>query len=275
MELPEAYVVAEQINQTIRGKTIARVVAAQSPHKFAWYHGDPQSYHGRLYGQIIGLAQGYGGMVEIEAGLMALLFGDGVGLRYFAAGEQRPPKHQLLIEFVDGTALTGAVQMYGGMWCFKQGEFENPYYLAAKEKPSPLAEDFNEAYFDRLASSPDRQKLSAKAFLATEQRIPGLGNGVLQDILWKVKIHPKRKLNTLEDQKKEALFQAVKNTLSEMAGLKGRDTEKDLFGRPGGYQTAMSKNTAGKPCPACGGTIRKENYLGGSIYYCDGCQILP
>lgn|GEM_PF-2077218 len=30
-----------------------------------------------------------------------------------------------------------------------------------------------------------------KAFLATEQRIPGLGNGVLQDILWTARIHPK------------------------------------------------------------------------------------
>lgn len=275
MELPEAYAVAEQINQTIRDKTIAKVVAAQSPHKFAWYHGDPQSYHGLLAGQIIGSAQGYGGMVEIEARSMALLFGDGVGLRYLAAGEQRPPKHQLLIEFEDETALTGTVQMYGGMWCFKRGEFDNPYYLAAKAKPSPLTEDFNEAYFDQMTSSPDVQKLSAKAFLATEQRIPGLGNGVLQDILWKVKIHPKCKLNTLDDRKKEALFQAIKATLSEMAELKGRDTEKDLFGKPGGYRTVMSKNTAGQPCPACGGSIRKENYLGGSIYYCEGCQIIP
>lgn len=35
-----------------------------------------------------------------------------------------------------------------------------------------------------------------------------------------------------------------------------------------------SKDTAGKACPRCGETIVKENYLGGSIYYCRGCQIL-
>lgn len=37
IELPEAVSVSQQINETIRGKRIASVIAAQSPHKFAWY----------------------------------------------------------------------------------------------------------------------------------------------------------------------------------------------------------------------------------------------
>lgn len=52
----------------------------------------------------------------------------------------------------------------------------------------------------------------------------------------------------------------------------GRDTERDLFGNPGGYKTALSANTVGAYCPACGENIKKEAYLGGSIYYCEGCQ---
>jgi formamidopyrimidine-DNA glycosylase len=42
--------------------------------------------------------------------------------------------------------------------------------------------------------------LSAKAFLATEQRIPGLGNGVLQDILFTAGIHPKRKMAAISEE---------------------------------------------------------------------------
>lgn len=38
-----------------------------------------------------------------------------------------------------------------------------------------------------------------KAFLAAEQRFPGIGNGVLQDILLESGIHPKRKISTLRD----------------------------------------------------------------------------
>lgn len=38
---------------------------------------------------------------------------------------------------------------------------------------------------------PSNKKLTAKAFLAAEQRIPGLGNDVLQDILWDAGIDPR------------------------------------------------------------------------------------
>jgi formamidopyrimidine-DNA glycosylase len=55
-----------------------------------------------------------------------------------------------------------------------------------------------------------------KAVLATQQRIPGLGNGVLQDILYNAKRHPKRKLNTLDQEKRKNLFASIKSTLKEM-----------------------------------------------------------
>lgn len=117
-------------------------------------------------------------------------------------------------------------------------------------------------------------KLSAKAFLATEQRIPGLGNGVLQDILWSARIHPKRKMSEISSQAVDAMYEAVKGVLAQMTAQGGRDTERDLFGNPGGYQTVLSKNTVGKPCPVCGTRIQKEPYMGGSIYVCEGCQRL-
>jgi formamidopyrimidine-DNA glycosylase len=272
IELPEVVNLAKQLTETISGKKIAGVVAGLSPHKFAWYHGDPKDYDALLRGKTIGTAVARGGMLEIRAGDAVLLFSDGVVLRFHTRDEKRPQKHQLLIEFEDAAAISASVQMYGGLWCFRAGEFQNPYYDAARTKPSPLSDEFDGAYFDRLITSSNVQKLSAKAFLATEQRIPGLGNGVLQDILYNARIHPKRRIETLTDGEREALFHSVKSTLKEMTAQGGRDTEKDLFGKPGGYRTRLSKNTVGKPCPVCGGRIVKEAYLGGSIYFCDGCQ---
>ena len=84
--------------------------------------------------------------------------------------------------------LVASVQMYGGMGAFLAGENDNPYYLIAQQKPSPLEEEFDADYFKRLISGRGIEKLSAKGFLATEQRIPGLGNGVLQDILYRARI---------------------------------------------------------------------------------------
>jgi formamidopyrimidine-DNA glycosylase len=270
LELPEAVVIAKQMNNTLDGKRIASAIANQSPHKFAWYTGDPVDYDKRLAGKTIGKATAYGGNVEIRVDDMILLIS--AGMRYHAEGEKLPKKNQLLVKFDDSTAFSVSVQMWGGIFCFKEGEKGGlqDYHLA-KKKPSPLSDRFDRAFFNSLFDD-GTPKLSAKAFLATEQRIPGLGNGVLQDILWAAKIHPKRKMTELSDKEITRMFNSVKSVISKMTMHGGRDTERDLFGRPGGYKTILSKNTVGKGCPACRTTIKKEAYMGGSIYYCAKCQ---
>lgn len=274
IEIPEAEILSRQLTETIRGKRIKEVVAGLSPHKFAWYYGDPKDYDALLRGKTIDVAIARGGMVEIGADDAIVLISDGVVLRFHTRDEQRPGKHQLLIEFEDCTAISATVQMYGGLWCFMKGEFHNPYYDAAISKPSPLSDEFDREYFDQLLSSSEVQKLSAKAFLATEQRIPGLGNGVLQDILYKAKVHPKQKIDTLTKDERNTLFYSMKSTFKEMTEQGGRDTIKDLFGKPGGYKTRLSQATIGTSCQVCGSTIAKQAYMGGSIYFCDSCQKL-
>ena len=272
IELPEAAVLAKQINETISGQKIRRIVAAHTPHKFAWYAGDPQKYPDLLKGRVIGQARSFGGLVEIQAEDTLICLSDGANLRYYRQGEKLPDKHQLYIEFENGSAFTGTVQMYGGFLVFPaETKVDNKYYLIAKAKPAPLATAFDPAYFASLFDE-NTDKLSLKAFLATEQRIPGLGNGVLQDILFNAKMHPKKKVNSLSEADKQDLFASVKTILAKMVSRGGRDTEKDLFNNPGGYITVLSKNTAQKPCPVCRQEIIKEAYLGGSVYYCANCQ---
>lgn len=274
IELPEANTLARQINETLVRKTIKSVVAAASPHKFAWYHGDPSEYSSRLQGNAILLAEALGGMVSIRLTHAHLLFSDGVNLRYHQPGEPIPQKHQLLLSFTDNSLLSASVQMYGGIFCWVDGDiFDNAYYLAAKEKPSPLNDEaFDEAYFLQILTAEETIKLNLKAALATHQRIPGLGNGVLQDILWNAKLSPRCKVNTLSAEETNALYISLKQTLADMTNLGGRDTEKDLFGNPGGYRVIMSSKSVGSPCPECGVPIIKEACLGGNVYYCRECQ---
>jgi formamidopyrimidine-DNA glycosylase len=270
IELPEAVVIAGQITETLGGKRIARAVANASPHKFAWYSGNPAEYNERLAGKVIGAGRGVAANIEFEAGDMVLAISAPV--RYHVQGEKRPAKHQLLIEFEDGTAISSSAQMWGGFFCWPQGTKGGyPDYDLGKSKPSALSAAFDRAYFATLFTG-DTPKLSAKAFLATEQRIPGLGNGVLQDILWSARIHPKRKMGELSEPQIDTMFETVRTVLAAMTAQGGRDTERDLFGRPGGYKTILSKNTVDTPCPACGRIIVKEPYLGGAIYYCPECQ---
>jgi formamidopyrimidine-DNA glycosylase len=273
IEIPEAFVLARQVKEKCGGKTIGQVVVNQSPHKYVFFYGDPQDYEARLRGAVIEGAAALGGLVEVRAsGLRRLLFGDGVHLRFHESDEGVPKKHQLLVVFGDGSGLSGSVQMYGGLWCYLEGELDNPYYETARAKPSPLSEVFNAEYFQGIITRPDVQKLSLKACLATEQRIPGLGNGVLQDVLWRAGLHPKRKVQTLNEAEVTGLFSALKDVPAKMAALGGRDTETDLMGNRGGYLTTMSRLHLGQACSVCGESVVKEAYLGGSIYFCPGCQ---
>ena len=272
IEIPESLTIAKQLNETARGRRIARVTAGQSPHKFAFYCGDPADYPALLTGKTIGESRGLGAMVEIDVEDCSIVLGDGSNLRYHRDAGTLPAKHHLLIELDDGSFLTCTVQMYATLLAFRAGQYDSEYYLVAKAKPQPVTDAFDRPYFSALREGADR--LSAKAFLATQPRIPGLGNGVLQDILFRARLHPKRKMSTVSEEEYGDLYDAVKKTLLEMAEQNGRDTEKDLFGKPGGYRTILSKNTAGRPCPVCGAAIQKEAYMGGSVYWCPDCQPL-
>ena len=211
--------------------------------------------------------------VQVNTSGATLLFSDGVNLRWHPAAGEIPAKHQLLLEFEDGTALSASVAMYGGLECWEHGDqFENAYYQTALQRPSLLSPVFDAAYFEGLILTDKVRSLSLKAALATEQRIPGLGNGCLQDILWLAGLNPRQTVLSLSEKQIEMLFSTLKQTLATMTELGGRSTEKDLFGKPGAYPVIMCATNANAPCPRCGGTILKEAYLGGSVYYCAECQ---
>jgi formamidopyrimidine-DNA glycosylase len=175
IELPESSTLAGQIMKELKGRSIISAIAGKSPHGFAFYHGGPETYGARLGGKAIGAAHHFGGRVEVEVEDMRLEFFDGVNMTLLGEGAKRPDKHQLLLEFDDGRALVCKVQMYGGLFAYRPGEMDNFYHTVAREKPDPLTDRFDRGYFDSLLGAEDKSKLSAKAFLATDQRIPGLG----------------------------------------------------------------------------------------------------
>jgi formamidopyrimidine-DNA glycosylase len=271
LEIPESHTLSRQVANELTGKQVIAAIANAAPHKLTWYHGDPLGYKALLIGRTLTGARALGGILELNLDGVSLALSDGVNARYYPNGDCVPEKHQLRLDFGDGSVLACTVAMYGGICAYWDGEYDNPYYLKARDKPDPLMNAFDCAYFLTLLRGISG-KLSAKAFLATEQRIPGLGNGVLQDILFTAHIHPKRAVGTLTDAETETLYLAVKKVLRAMTDGGGRDTENDLYGNPGGYKTLLSRNTVGGPCPVCGRSILKTAYMGGAVYTCDHCQ---
>ena len=272
LELPEVLSRAHELNAALAGKTIADVLPPSSPHKFCWFTVPLDELADRLKGCTFHSAEGAGIYVDMNFSGASLAVNDGVNLHFLTADEKRPAKYQLLIEFTDKTALAFTIAMYGGI-CLHDGSWDNEYWRISRERISPLSDGFTFGYFESLVATV-KPTASAKALLATQQRIPGLGNGVLQDILFTARIHPTRKVSTFTQDEKRALYESIRSILADMTAQGGRDTEKTIHGHPGGYRTLMSKNALPHGCPVCGSEIRKETYMGGAIYYCETCQPL-
>jgi len=271
LELPESYTIAKQINEHLQGKIISYVELLHTPHKFAWVNSEQGSVEEHLEGQTIEGASFYGGMLEITTEDSMLLLSDGAYPKYYENKKKFPKNHQLALFFDDDTALFVSVQMYGFITACPKGECTHGYYISSSTKPNPLTEEFTYEYFKSLYPA-NGKKLSAKAFLATEQRIPGLGNGVLQDILWDAGIDPRYDMTNASEEDFKALHISVKKVLKQMCDAGGRDTEKTLFGEKGGYISQLSKNSLHQPCMRCGYEIHRAAYMGGNVYFCENCQ---
>lgn len=270
LEYSEVINLSQQLQSAVVGKIVKDVLPPTKPHRFCWFSGDPKDYAVQLKGQRVSGAEGFGIFVEMHfTDHLNLCFNDGVNVRLIDE-KTKTKDYQMIIEFTDGSGLLFTVAMYGGI-ILHRGDYENEYYQLSRQAYSPFAPGFESHFGNLLKNLP---KLSAKAFLATEQRFPGIGNGTVQDILFCSRIHPKRKIGTLNQEEEGALLTSVRSVLKEATEKGGRDTEKDLYGKSGGYHSLMSKNSLGRDCPHCGQSIVKEQYLGGAIYYCPACQPL-
>ena len=111
-----------------------------------------------------------------------------------------------------------------------------------------------------------------KGLLTQDQLIPGLGNAIAQDILFRARLHPRYPTAGLTPDQTRALYDAIVDTVVEVLEKGGRYDERDLYDNRGGYIRMLDKSAVGRPCPDCGTAIEKIQYLGGACYLCPACQ---
>jgi len=275
IELPEALTIARQMNDELEGKRIASGVRGNSPHKFAFYTRPPEEYETILKGKTVGKVTGDGSHVQasLEPDYVLRLGGGGERILFHRSENTLPKKHQLLLHFEDGTYLTVTVQGWGCVQLFHESEIaDHPY--AGKRGVSPLSDAFTFEHLQRLFEDPEEKVTrSVKAFAISKPGVWGVGNGYLQDILFRAKIHPKRRIVDIIEAERRVLYYAIRDTLRQAVDLGGRDTERDLYNHRGGYKRILDSRAKGQPCPECGTPIVKIRYLGGASYFCPSCQI--
>jgi formamidopyrimidine-DNA glycosylase len=273
-ELPEFVTLSRQFNYTLTGRTIVRGSLGNSPHKFVWYNRSHEEFERLTEGKAVGKATTRGKwlFVPLEPGYVLLLGECGGKVLLHPPGSKLPKKYHLYITFDDGSFLTATTQMWGAMELYEEGQEQDRQYVKDMQT-TPIEPEFTFSYFDTLIDElVTGKKRSAKALLTQDQLIPGLGNAIAQDILYRARLSPRHPIDDLDPDQRRALYDAVVNTVAEVIEQGGRYDEFDLYGNRGGYVRLMDKNALGRPCPSCGGVVEKMQYLGGACYYCPTCQ---
>jgi formamidopyrimidine-DNA glycosylase len=139
------------------------------------------------------------------------------------------------------------------------------------ETLSPIDEEFTVESFSKLLGGNNR---ALKAVLVGKDAfVVGLSNSAFQDIIYRAKLHPKRKASQLKAKEGHALYDAIRLVLNERIRLNGKVQFYDLYGNQGGYTPAMGPDMKQKSCPECGTPIEKLSHGGGTVYICPGCQV--
>lgn len=274
IELPEALILARQMNEELKGKIIEDVYLEDyaSLLKDGFVNLEPNDFGARLIKKSINSVKAKGKWIFV--GLtpdMNFLLGEIMGkVLYHSCQDTMPDKYHLKLEFADNIFLTVRVSFYGFILAVADDELEKRKY-PGKLGLSPI--DDKEFTFQALNDILEESSTKMiKAVLLNQWKIAGIGNGYLQDILFKAKMHPKRKVVDISEDERTHLYCAIKETLGEAIQLGGRETEYDLYNNPGSYKSILGSHIKGKPCPKCGTVIEKLNVLGSSSYVCPSCQ---
>jgi formamidopyrimidine-DNA glycosylase len=283
IELPEAVAFSKQINETLVGKKIKQALKGKTPHKFAFPQKgwkqvgaeySDEDFDRILKGKTITKSWSNGNciLVQIDTDYLLSLGCGGEKIIYHETEKSIPKKHQLLITFQDNTFLSVNISGWGEVRLLKAEELEKHPHIGYN-KIDPLSDEFTFKTFDKLIEEiPENRKRNVKRFFISEPGFRGIGNGVIQDIFFLAKIHPRRDMSSLSKEERKLLFETTRNELQKMVDLGGRDGEKDLFDNCGSYKRRLHSKVAGKPCPVCRTPIVKQQLGGGSVYFCPSCQ---
>lgn len=175
------------------------------------------------------------------------------GKLYAAEPERSAEKHEHLILHQEARSLVFADSRQFGRVEFARGE-ETPVWWR-NLPPQILSDDFTRAHFDRFLERHPGPAI--KAVLLMQKGFPGLGNWMVDEILFRAGVHPARPAGRLSRREGTRLWEEVRSvsrTAMNTVGKDFRDPPEDwLFHR---------RWKRGGICPRTGGTLQYETIAG-------------
>jgi formamidopyrimidine-DNA glycosylase len=152
------------------------------------------------------------------------------------------------------------------------GDDELDEYFAARLGIEPLSDSLTAAELCRRAAG---RRAPLKSFLLNQLGVAGIGNIYADEALHRAELHPLSPAGSMKPEDCERLRLGIVEALE--AGLANGgasiDDYRDTRGEQGAMQDEFLVHTReGKPCPRCGGEIKRIVVGGRSTYFCPSCQ---
>lgn len=185
--------------------------------------------------------------------------------------EEKFRKHIHVIFHLDDDMLLvyADIRRFGEMRLLQSEEQFPPLLLMA---PEPFDDPALDHFLD-LTKLVKYQNKSIKEVIMDGQVISGCGNIYATEALFRLHIHPGRKVNRISQKRLTVLFHTIVDVLNEsiLAGGSSISDYRNINGEAGGMQDRLQMYGK-KQCPHCL-IPTKQRVLGGrNSWYCPSCQ---
>jgi formamidopyrimidine-DNA glycosylase len=278
IELPEAKILAEQMNKELRGKAIksSNLQDYERLQRIGMLNKNLKDFDQLVHGKVESVVS-RGNVIRMKLNNgMNLVLGPEYGgeIFYHTSRKTVPRNFHLRVDFTDETVLTVRITSMGIIQAMKDNELERSYVYRRDFNPKVFSPTDKEFTFERFSKLLTENNTMLKPVLVGKDAIVvGLSNSAFQDILYRARLHPKRKAAELNTDERRALYDAIGHVIRERIRLNGKDQFHDLYGNQGGYTPAMGPNMKQQTCPACGTPIEKLSLGGGHVFLCPKCQV--
>ena len=174
-------------------------------------------------------------------------------------------KHdRLVLVFTSGIRLAfNNPRKFGRVWLIS-----DPDEILGDLGPEPLDEALDA---DRFHGMLQQRKRQLKPLLMDQHFLAGMGNIYTDEALYRAKLHPIRRSNTLTKEESACLLDSICFVLQE--GIRHNGTSIDWVYSGGGFQNHLIVyGHTGEPCPVCGTQIERLVVGQRGTHICPGCQ---
>lgn len=279
LEYPEAVCLGKEMNKILNGKKIkdVKLIKSEKLERWGFVTQTEQEFRAKLKGRAITCVESRSYYIYINTdSYYTLTLGEFDGkILFLPSAEDIPPKAYLTILFTDNSCLTATVKLWGLIKVFDDEEKKQHLSGIESKGVEPLSELYTVTGFRQFIDSNDAVKrLNVKKLITSGPYVIGLGNGYLQEILFRARLHPRKKMGDLASDKQVSFYNTINDVVEEAIVKGGRSTERNLYDKPGAFVSRLGKETVNTPCPECKTLIEKFQFEGGACYICPSCQRL-